>query len=218
MLGGFMKFSTIVKLLLLLVLAIIGARGVGYLHLYFGVTNKWVGFFLSGVVMALVNQVYDIVVKVVFSKKYSENLKRLYRSSGLLTKKESDELKRKTVVELYLIKEKKIFIKAKISTLLILIATTIIHIQYSIGVFIIGWSVILFLVLEVKDRIITYRISRGFFGSNRYEALQLINFINENIDDINGGSNGGRKILNDRDESYADLAEVKKGAWENLHG
>lgn len=213
-----MKFSSIVKLLFLLVLAILGARWVGYLHLYFGITNKWVDFFISGVAMALINQIYEIVVKVVFSKKYSENLKGLYRSSSVLTKKESDELKRKTVVELFLIKEKKIFIKAKISTLLILIATTIIHIQYSVGVFVIGLSVTLFLVLEVKDRIITYRISRGFFGSNRHEALQLIKFIEENIDDINGGSNGGRKILNDRDILYTDLADVKKGRWESLHG
>ncbi|TGB81601.1 hypothetical protein CRI65_24205 [Escherichia sp. E3659] len=105
-----MKFSAIVKLLFLLVLAILGARGVGYLHLYFGITNKWVDFFISGVAMALINQIYEIVVKVVFSKKYSENLKGLYRSSGVLTKKESDELKKKNSSGTLLNKRKKRFL------------------------------------------------------------------------------------------------------------
>lgn len=216
--GGFMKFSSIIKLFLLLTLAIFGGKAWEYLRVFFGVTGGIFDFFIVGAVMALVNQIYYIVVKVFFSKKYSESLKKLYSSRNALTKSEFDELKRKTVVELYLVNERKVFIKAKIYTLLVLIATTIIHIQYSIGILAITICVVMFSILEMKEKIIAYRIANGFFGSNKYEALQLLKFINEHIDEINGGTNGGRKILNDKAKLDADLSGVRDGVWGNSHG
>lgn len=213
-----MKVSSIIKLFLLLILAIFGGKAWEYLRVFFGVTDGVFDFFILGAVMALVNQIYYIVVKVFFSKKYSESLKKLYSSRNVLTKSEFDELKRKTVVELYLVSERKVFIKAKIYTLLVLIATTIIHIQYPIGILAITVCVVLFSMLEVKEKVIAYRVANGFFGSNQYEALQLIKFINEHIDEINGGTNGGRKILNDKTELDANLAGVRDGVWESSHG
>lgn len=216
--GGFMKVSSIIKLFLLLTLAIFGGKTWEYLRVLFGVTGGIFDLFIVGAVMALVNQIYYIVVKVFFSRKYSESLKKLYGSRDALTKSEFDELKRKTVVELYLVNERKTFIKAKIYTLLVLIVTTIIHIQYSIGILAITICVVLFSMLEVKEKIIAYRIVNGFFGSNKYEALQLLKFINEHIDEINGGTNGGRKILNDKTKLGADLTGVRDGVWGNSHG
>ena len=43
-----------------------------------------------------------------------------------------------------------------------------------------------------------FRIDKGFFGNNSTEAIQLLKFIEANIDMIDdGGSGRGRKILND---------------------
>lgn len=213
-----MKFSSIIKFFLLIILTIFGGKAWEYLRDFFGVTGGFSDFLILGVLMALVNQVYYIIVKVFFSKKYSENLKRLYNSKNALTKSEFDELKRKTVVELYLVNERKNFIKAKIYTLLVLIATTTMHIQYSIGVLSITVCVVLFLILEMKEKVIAYRVANGFFGSNKYEALQLIKFINEHIDEINGGTNGGRKILNDKAKLKDNLAGGRDSVWGNSHG
>lgn len=213
-----MKLSYIVKLVFIFLFAILGTKLWGGVNSLLGVDSKFLGCFLASTVMVLLDHLYDAVVKVIFSKEYREKLNELYSSSRDLTKKEFDELKRKTVVELYLINEKKAFIKAKIYTLLALIIFTIIHIQYPIGVFCIGVCIALFFMLEIKTRVTTYRVIHGFFGSNRYEAIQLIKFINDNIDEINDGTDGGRKILNNKNEPHANLTEIKKGVWGRVHG
>lgn len=109
-----------------------------------------------------------------------------------------NELKNKSVVNMYLLKEKKSLLGSKfIAAALIAIAT------FSIFLFNMPYIAylpggLLYIILELKDKVLTYRVDKGYFGTSASEALQLIKFIHKNIDEINSNGGGGQpKILND---------------------
>jgi len=55
--------------------------------------------------------------------------------------------------------------------------------------------VILLTLLYIRRLVIEYRILKGYFGTNRHEAGEIIRFIQKNSDDINssGGNQGQRR-------------------------
>ncbi|MGK5148516.1 hypothetical protein NDX95_11190 [Enterobacter roggenkampii] len=57
---------------------------------------------------------------------------------------------------------------------------------------------VLYVLFEVKDQVVSYRVAKGFFGTTTTEAIELIKFIRDNIEDIDSGDGGGtgRKVLN----------------------
>lgn len=113
---------------------------------------------------------------------------------------------------LYLLNEKKLLLQSKfVAATLFLLALLLMWI-YSLPAMFMLPGTILFIFLEIKDRLITYRVSKGFFGANATEALLLLKFINDNVDDINNDIDGGkRKILNDKQEYSTASSELPVG-------
>lgn len=106
--------------------------------------------------------------------------------------------KNETVVNLFLLSEKKKYFKCKAVAVLTLIvsAVSVVFLNVPYWTVFIGFA--LYVLFEVKDQVVSYRVAKGFFGTTTTEAIELIKFIRENIEDIDSGDGGGagRKILN----------------------
>lgn len=66
--------------------------------------------------------------------------------------------------------------------------------------------IVILILIILRDRITEYRVRNGFYGSNEYEAREIIKFIisnSKNIDFTDGGK--AKKII-----SEADLREIQK--------
>lgn len=126
------------------------------------------------------------------------------------------ENKNQTVVNLFLLSEKKSLLVSKFIAIILLMLGVLAVVWLDLGPTCLLPGAILYCLLEFKERILTYRVVNGFFGANAAEALALIKFIHENIDDISNNSDGGkRKILNDeikpQPESVSLPGEVQHG-------
>lgn len=109
-------------------------------------------------------------------------------------KSESIKSKKQTLTELYLVKVKINIFKGQIVTFFGMIGATTMTLAMqmsSMPVVVLLWYII---VLECLEQIISYRVRKGYFGANRYEALQLLNFINQNKDDEDV-TGGGRQVF-----------------------
>ncbi|HHT8113436.1 TPA: hypothetical protein ACT2MA_003145, partial [Escherichia coli] len=84
-----------------------------------------------------------------------------------------------------------------------IIVLTIASLLYSQSLLACIIPITFFIILEVKIRVLEFRVTNGFFGNNRLEALQLLQFITDkkNKDDFDN-KNGKRKI-------FIDLLEVE---------
>lgn len=101
-----------------------------------------------------------------------------YEDAFFIETKEGERLK-VTVVNLFLLSEKNKLLKTKIlaAFITILSALTIAFMDIPFWAMVVG--VALFILAEAKDQIVSYRVTRGYFGTNTSEALQLIKFIRE---------------------------------------
>lgn len=56
-----------------------------------------------------------------------------------------------------------------------------------------------YILLFIKEYVLTYRVSMGYFGANRFEAVQLLQYIEKNKDgfDLNGPGGNKRKVFKD---------------------
>lgn len=123
-----------------------------------------------------------------------------------------DHARQTTVVNLFLLNEKKKLLKGKLAGLFIVLISLgcIVYMDASLWFLVPG--VLTFSLNSIKEEILSYRIRKGFFGRNMDEALQLIKFIHDNIDDINNdGNDGDRKILNDKEQIIKDFVLGWKG-------
>lgn len=136
----------------------------------------------------------------------------------LLTEQKNIDLnKNKTVANLYLLNEKNKYFKAKIIAVLTMIFNAISIVFFSVPFWTIFIGLTLYLVFEAKDQVVSYRVSKGYFGTTTSEAIELIKFIRENIDKIDSGDGGGakRKILNPIIKSDSDT-ELPRGELPNV--
>ncbi|MDF6504506.1 hypothetical protein NLO80_23975, partial [Escherichia coli] len=84
-----------------------------------------------------------------------------------------------------------------------------------------AWSLIIsFFILSLimlKDQILTIRVSKGYFGTSAYEAVQLLKFIRENSDKFDSDDNDGspRRILNPKGTTKKSDNLFDKG-WQNV--
>ena len=125
---------------------------------------------------------------------------------------ELNDKKNKTVVGLYLISERRLLLRSKFVAAILFLMALFFMWFFSMPATFMLPGTILFILLEIKDRLLTYRVSKGFFGTNAAEALLLLKFINDNVDDINDGSDSGkRKILNDKQEHNTVPSESSVG-------
>lgn len=135
---------------------------------------------------------------------------------SMLAKEEGRASKNKneTVVNLFLLGEKNKYLKAKVICVLALALSAILVMLLSVPVWTVFISVGVYVLFEAKDQVVSYRVSKGFFGTTTSEAMELIKFIRNNIDEIDSGDGGGkkRKILNplidDKDKDVLSHGEV----------
>ncbi|EPK4718733.1 hypothetical protein MZP69_000716 [Klebsiella oxytoca] len=121
--------------------------------------------------------------------------------------------KNQTVVNLFLLKEKKTLLFAKFIAVILFILAVFSMMWLDTSLVFMLPGGVLYCLLELKERVLTYRVNMGYFGTNATEALILLKFIHDNIDDINNGSDGGkRKILNDEIKPEADAIALPEGA------
>ncbi|WP_347003818.1 hypothetical protein [Enterobacter roggenkampii] len=133
-----------------------------------------------------------------------EKLSEIYENIEILeslleTEQESAYAnKNETVVNLFLLSEKKKYFKCKAIAVLTLImsAVSVVFLNVPYWTVFIGFA--LYVLFEVKDQVVSYRVAKGFFGTTTTEAIELIKFIRDNIEDIDSGDGGGtgRKVLN----------------------
>lgn len=111
---------------------------------------------------------------------------------------------KETVTELFLAKSKVENLRAKFIAVIGLAALTIASLFYSQSLLVCIVPIAFFIILEVKIRVLEFRVTNGFFGTNRLEALQLLQFITDkkNKNDFDD-KNGKRKV-------FVDLLRVEK--------
>ncbi|EIW8602370.1 hypothetical protein FKL27_24395 [Klebsiella pneumoniae] len=196
-----------------LVLAILAALTFGKIISWLGISNDWIISLVGTTIGMISSFLYRNTIKYIKSEEYRQVVNEYKEKRNHLVKKEREELKRKTIVELYLLNEKKTFLKVKLlSIIMIFLGVTLTYFfEYSYIVTVTG--TISFALLELKERVLAYRIAKGFYGNNSTEAIQLLKFIEANIDKIDDGSGGGkRKILNDPVLEETQNESLGKGA------
>ncbi|HEC4169616.1 TPA: hypothetical protein R2V76_003633 [Escherichia coli] len=153
---------------------------------------------------------YNLFTKIKESEEQVEVLVHQREVSEQANKKE-------TVVNLFLLHEKNKLFKAKALAVFLIVINLIIVATLDLP----AWSLIIsFFILSLimlKDQILTIRVSKGYFGTSAYEAVQLLKFIRENSDKFDSDDNDGspRRILNPKGTTKKSDNLFDKG-WQNV--
>lgn len=191
--------STLLSWLLGLILAVIAAIAFGKLISVIGISNSTVISITGTFAGMICSGFYRNTLKYIKSEEYRLKIKEYKNKLDAQARKEREEFKRKTIVELYLLNERKTFVKVKLLAVMMIFSGAILTYLFNFNGVIILVGAVVFTLIEVKERILTYRISKGYYGNNTTEAIQILKFIESNIDKINNDGNGSRRrILNDK--------------------
>lgn len=110
----------------------------------------------------------------------------------------NEKLKNYTVTQLFLVsKRQDLFWAKNIAILATTVSAGIAHFYYPTHQLISLVPVFLYLALLIKEMVLTRRVEMGYFGKNKFEAIQLLIFIEKNKDnlDLNGPGGYKRKIF-----------------------
>ncbi|EMK9315378.1 hypothetical protein RFH11_003472 [Klebsiella aerogenes] len=193
------RLSTLLSWLLGLILAVIAAIAFGKLISVIGISNSTVISITGTFAGMICSGFYRNTLKYIKSEEYRLKIKEYKNKLDAQARKEREEFKKKTIVELYLLNERKTFVKVKLLAVMMIFSGAILTYLFNFNGVIILVGAVIFTLIEVKERILTYRISKGYYGNNTTEAIQILKFIENNIDKINNDGNGSRRrILNDK--------------------
>jgi len=151
---------------------------------------------------------YDVYRNLFFSKVIYKRKRRTLLEANILTislivkflillqpkksssKQKEIKSKKQAISELYLVKIKLKLYKAKLITFGGILIAAALNVFVDMNSMPLVVLLVYMLALESIERITAYRINRGYFGANRNEAIQLLEFIHQNQDndDITGGS------------------------------
>ena len=125
--------------------------------------------------------------------------------------------KKETVVNLFLLHEKNKLFKAKALAAFFIITNLVMVATFSLPAWTLVIGCIIIFLIELKDQLVTFRVTKGFFGTSAYEAIQLLKFIRENPDKFDSDDNDGspRRILNPKDTTTKSDDFFEKG-WQNV--
>ncbi|MEN4691115.1 hypothetical protein [Pantoea agglomerans] len=110
----------------------------------------------------------------------------------------NEQLKNHTVTQLFLVsKRQDLFWAKNIAILATTVSAGIAHFYYPTHQLISLIPAFLYLALLIKEMVLTRRVEMGYFGKNKFEAIQLLIFIEKNKDnlDLNGPRGSKRKIF-----------------------
>ncbi|EKY4832641.1 hypothetical protein ACLPFI_002987 [Enterobacter hormaechei] len=125
--------------------------------------------------------------------------------------------KKETVVNLFLLHEKNKLFKAKALSAFFIIINLVMVATLNLPAWSLVIGCIIIFLIELKDQLLTFRVSKGYFGTSAYEAIQLLKFIRENSDKFDSDDNDGnpRRILNPKDTTKKSDNLFEKG-WQNV--
>ncbi|WP_318506777.1 hypothetical protein [Photobacterium leiognathi] len=89
---------------------------------------------------------------------------------------------------------------------LFIIGALLLHVSFSLfGVVSLNYWLMSFLLfmfsgLTLNQKVLEYRIRNGFYGTNEYEAREIISFIDQNADDNDFGNGGDKKLFQETDK------------------
>lgn len=110
----------------------------------------------------------------------------------------NEKLKNHTVTQLFLVsKRQDLFWAKNIAILATIVSAGIAHFYYPALQLISLIPAFLYSALLIKEMVLTRRVEMGYFGKNKFEAIQLLTFIEKNKDslDLNGPGGSKRKIF-----------------------
>jgi DNA gyrase/topoisomerase IV subunit A len=125
--------------------------------------------------------------------------------------------KKETVVNLFLLHEKNKLFKAKALSAFFIIINLVMVATLNLPAWSLVIGCIIIFLIELKDQLLTFRVSKGYFGTSAYEAIQLLKFIRENSDKFDSDDDDGnpRRILNPKDTTKKSDNLFEKG-WQNV--
>ncbi|EOV3130165.1 hypothetical protein ACOB7R_003830 [Enterobacter hormaechei] len=125
--------------------------------------------------------------------------------------------KKETVVNLFLLHEKNKLFKAKALCAFFIIINLVMIATLNLPAWSLVIGCIIIFLIELKDQLLTFRVSKGYFGTSAYEATQLLKFIRENSDKFDSDDNDGnpRRILNPKGTTKKSENLFEKG-WQNV--
>lgn len=181
-----------------LALAVIAAILFGKLVGLVGISNTGIISIVGTFAGMICSGFYRNTLKYIKSEEYRLKVKEYQEKLDNHAKKEREELKRKTIVELYLLNEKKTFVTVKLLSVVMIFFGVLLSYFFSYSPIVTIVGTVTFALLEIKERVLAYRISKGFYGNISTEAIHLLKFIEANIDKIDDDGRGNsRRILND---------------------
>lgn len=180
-----------------LILVFVFAHLFGQIITALGISNRLLIAVIGSVTGVFCRELYHKTIKYITSEEHRLNISFVKNKLEKNIKREQEAMKRKTIVDLYLLNEKKSLVKIKKLCVVTIFVGVLVGYFLDFGHFVIFVGAAIFALTEIKERILTYRISKGFFGNNSTEAIQLLKFIEANIDKIDDGTGGKRKILNE---------------------
>ena len=122
--------------------------------------------------------------------------------------KTKDELKAMTVTQLFLLEKRKELSKAKVVSIIsAAVGAASIYFRISDAYFVFVLPLIIAALLTCFELVLTYRVEKGYFGANKHEAIQLLQYIEKNKDDFDSDGKGGfnRKIFNELKQSSDEM-------------
>ncbi|HDS6527440.1 TPA: hypothetical protein QH070_003226, partial [Klebsiella aerogenes] len=166
------RLSTLLSWLLGLILAVIAAIAFGKLISVIGISNSTVISITGTFAGMICSGFYRNTLKYIKSEEYRLKIKEYKNKLDAQARKEREEFKKKTIVELYLLNERKTFVKVKLLAVMMIFSGAILTYLFNFNGVIILVGAVIFTLIEVKERILTYRISKGYYGNNTTEAIQ----------------------------------------------
>jgi hypothetical protein len=187
------------KFLVLLALLIISGLVSIAIVLAFNSSSLAVGMVTSLVVSSL-GAIYSSILESSFFESFVDLLESLFfRSSG-----ERDHsgkraiLKQETIINMYYKQQNREVLVVFIVVLIALAACSAVSVFLEVQLPIAQISLILFVLLVLlylKKLFVEYRIIKGYFGTNRYEATEIIQFVEKNVDKLDSSGGGGLRVF-----------------------
>jgi len=143
-------------------------------------------------------------------------IKILEKSEKIGGPSKNEKIKSLSIVGLFAIKRSKSNVISSLSVLFALIANILISIYLTHSDIVNPLSIIFFIVLliiAVDEYILFFRIKKGYYGTNKHEAREIINFIisNSNGNDYKGPDGKIKIFENILNESNITESEYNKG-------
>jgi hypothetical protein len=191
-----MQSRNLGKLLVLLALTMISGSVALVAVLAFNGSSLAISI-VTGIVLSCLGAIYPSFLESSFFESFVALLESLFFRSSQDRDQSAKEavLKQEVIVNLYYKQQIREFSILFIVALLAVVACFVISIFLKVQLPILQIGLILFILpvlLYGKNLFIEYRIVKGYFGTNRYEATEIIKFIQKNIDKLD--SSGGKGI------------------------